>query len=96
MPDETTESIEGVLESEGQKILTGFTDLELDPKSIDLLYHANPLVLTKAQRAVVIESIRRHRAEREVRAATRKAKKERKSPEEVSGLTLDDLGELEL
>jgi len=86
----------GVLEAEGQKILTGFSDLELDPKAIDQLYHANPLVLSKAQRAVIIESIRRHRAEREVKARVRAAKKEKKSKEELNSLSLDDLGEIDL
>jgi len=86
----------GVLEAEGQKILTGFSDLELDPKAIDQLYHANPLVLSKAQRAVIIESIRRHRAEREVKSAARKAKRDKKSKEELNSLSLDDLGEIDL
>lgn len=87
--------VSGVLEAEGQKILEGFTDVELDPASIDVLYHANQLVLSKAQRAVVIESIRRHRAERIEKSRIRAAKKQKKTPEELSGLSLDDLGELE-
>lgn len=53
-----------ILEAEGQKILEGFKDVELDPALVDQLYKNNQLVLTRAQRAVVIETIRRHRAER--------------------------------
>jgi len=84
-----------VLELEGQKILAGFADVVLDPSCVDQLYNANPLVLTKAQRAVVIETIRRHRAERTAKKAARKTKV-KATKEELAGISLDDLGALDI
>lgn len=90
--EELANPLEGVLETEGTKILSGFRDIALDPAAVDLLYNCNQLVLTKAQRAVVIETIRRHRAERtEKKKAPKKVKA---TKEELSGISLDDLGEL--
>lgn len=95
-PDpEITNLAEGVLEEEGQKILSGFHDIELDVGAVDVLFHANPRVLTAAQRAVVIESIRRHRAERTEKKKARAAKKP-KDPEAAAKLTLDDLGTVDI
>lgn len=84
-----------VLDEEGNKILSGLRDVVLDPAAIDVLYTANPLLLTKAQRAVVVESLRRHRAERTAKKAARVTKK-KLTDDEKNKLSLDDLGELEI
>lgn len=94
MTEQDENPVVGVLEDEGQKILSGLKDIVLDPAAVDRLYNANPLVLSKAQRRVVIETVRRQRAEREVRKE-RKAKKVKATSDEIASLTLDDLGALE-
>ena len=91
---EPTVALPGVLEDEGQKILSGLSEVDLDPTGVDALYQIDdPLALTPAQRAVVIESIRRSRAETKRKTAVRKRKKLEK--DEAAKLTLEDL-DLEL
>jgi hypothetical protein len=93
--EEAQPDIAEVLAKEGALILAGEVPLDsinLDVKSIDLLYDADPLRLTKAQRAVVVESERRARAEfLEKKKAKSAKKKQAPLPEEIEALTLDDL-----
>jgi hypothetical protein len=86
---------DNLLESEGQKILSGLSDVELDPSSVSALYSRNPRVLSKAQRAVVIETIRRARAAYQTKRANKPTPPIPKEPkltkEQISELKLDDL-----
>ena len=91
--DEQTDT----LEAEGQLILKGevpLDSIELDPFEVDKLYSMNPLVLTKAQMRVVIETERRARATYEQKAKAKATKKPKKTTEEqakANQLSLDDL-----
>jgi hypothetical protein len=82
--------IQGILQDEGEKILANIADVELDPTLLEQLYTSSPLRMTKAQRAVVVESLRRRRAALKVKQAAKKAKAAGPSqPSET--ITLDDL-----
>lgn len=82
--------ITDILQSEGEKILANIADVELDPTLLEQLYSTSPLKMTKAQRAVVVESLRRRRAELKVKKAARAAK--RKTPSQpAETITLEDL-----
>ena len=59
---ETENGIAGILEEEGLKILNNIQGVELDASEVSVLFaHSNPLELSKAQRAVVIQSLRESR-----------------------------------
>ena len=79
------------MELAGLQILEGISDVELDPKQVDELYdEENPLNLSPAKRAVIVESLRRQRTKH---FSKKKAKRTKvaKTPAEVEGLTLEDL-----
>lgn len=87
--EEEPSPIEGVLCDEGEKILTGIADVELDPTLLEQLYATSPMKMVKAQRAVIVESLRRRRAELLIKRAAKKAKARPTQPSD--SLTLDDL-----
>lgn len=98
MSDEETQEaagIKGVLEKEGNLLLSGEVPLdsvEFDSKAIDLLWDANPLLLTRPQMQVIVEAERRHRAEYEQKRKEKAQKKKKPLPAEIEAITIDDLG----
>ncbi len=78
----------------GQKILNGIQDVEIDPQELQELFHApHPLEMSRAQRAVVVEGLRRARATSIIKRATASKKRAaNKMPkDEAAQLALDDL-----
>ena len=94
MDDEAEQNeFEDILQEEGLQILSGLKDVELDPTGLDTLFNCDqPLKLTREQRAVVIEGLRRARAKylknKKQKSVKRKAKAD---PAEIEGLSLEDL-----
>ena len=82
-----------VLAEEGIAILSGLKDVEIDPNELDLLFNCdNPLILSKAQRSVVVEGLRRARVKYLENKKTKAAKKAAKAtPAEINGMSLGDL-----
>jgi hypothetical protein len=94
MENETEElnPYEGILEAEGQQILSGISEIRLDPEEVDKLFSCdNPFLLTRAQRAVNVEMLRRQRAEYVEKKKAKRQKKEKAPPPEIGGLKLEDL-----
>lgn len=92
--DEDKNPYTSILEETGIKILQGIKDVEIDPTEADRIMSCdNPLLLSKAQRAVNIEILRRQRAEYLSKKAAKRSKKAEKAKPKISieGLTLADL-----
>jgi hypothetical protein len=82
----------GVLEAEGLKILEGIQDVELDATQVDLLFKIpHPLQASEAQRAVIVEALRRSRKTYSAKKAAKQAKKAAKPLIEIEGFSLEDL-----
>lgn len=85
----------GILHEEGVKILEGIKDVDLDPEGLDTLFNCDqPLKLSRQQRAVVIEGLRKAREKYLVNKkakADRKKKAPKPTPAEIEGMSLDDL-----
>ena len=94
MDEEQLNPYEGILETAGAQILSGLADVVLDPTEVDKLFSCeNPMILTTAQRAVCIETLRRQRKDYvENKAKKRSAKEKKKKPTvKIEGLSLGDL-----
>jgi len=90
--EEVDYPLKGVLEEEGLKILDHIQDVDLDPDEVNILWtHPTPLDLSSAQRAVVIEKLRRDRKDYVKAKKEGKRVKKPVSTKLKSGLDLKDL-----
>ena len=79
-----------VLEAEGDKILSGIKDIPLDITEVDKIWDLHPLEITRAQRAVLVEQIRRSREK--FQAKPKRTKKAKPTPNGPAGdISLEDL-----
>ena len=93
-PKPKPEPLEGILEEEGQQILNHIQDVELDPMEVNLLFtHGNPHNLSQAQRAVIVEELRRSRKTYLTKKVAKRKKADAKAKTTItkSGFDLEDL-----
>lgn len=86
---ETINSNGSPCEAEGQQILSGIKDVVLDPTEVDKIWDLHPLKITHAQRAVIIEQIRRSRER--FQQKPKRTKKPSPAVGDSDKLSLDDL-----
>jgi hypothetical protein len=79
----------------GDEIISGISEEDINPQSIDLIWNLEPKELTTQHRAVIIQNLRQNRHKYEEKRAQVKEKKlNKKTPKpdvDLSKLTLDDL-----
>jgi len=79
-------------EAAGMQILNGITDVEINPNELQELFnHPHPLLMTEAQRAVVVEGLRRSRGEYLVTKEKKAAKRAYKTADDSFKVSLADL-----
>ncbi len=83
----------------GDEIISGISDLDIDPNSIDIIWNLEPKELTTQLRAVIIQNLRQNRhkyqEKREQSRVKKLNKKLNNKPKiDTSQITLDDLGDI--